>query len=301
MTYSSFHEDDQLIEFIDLTQTQAREPEVPGEVRQLRDRLHEELRARWAAEAKVLSGPAVARLTGRLARVDGQDGSSKVTLCLAVADEHGHQTIRLQADAEDLKNTWAGAELTVTALWKRGRLTLDGIEAIREVTEAMPTIAIAEKPKPPVVPDWFDSKAANAKRELFKSSDGSSSVSDLKVHIVFATKRRGQVLTTDMVDRLKPLVAEVVEAKGLGKLLAVNGEADHVHIALWLPVSVAASEAAGLIKSYTARFLRREFPELRGHDEDALWQRGCFVGAIGNGGDLGAVLDYIANQDSPGE
>jgi putative transposase len=149
------------------------------------------------------------------------------------------------------------------------------------------------------VPDWFGS-TKNEKRALLKASDGSSSVSDLKVHIVFATKRRGAVLTAPMVERFKQLAAQVVEEKGLGKLLAANCESDHAHLAVWIPVNVAPSDAMGHIKSFTSRHLRKEFPVLVEHHAGALWQRGGFVGSIGNGGDLSAVLKYIANQDVPG-
>ncbi|MNY59549.1 Transposase IS200 like protein [compost metagenome] len=95
------------------------------------------------------------------------------------------------------------------------------------------------------------------------------------------------------------LTAEVVTEKGLGRLLAVNAEADHVHVALWLPANLAGSEAAGIIKSYTSRHLRKEFPELKEHHDEALWQRGCFVGSIGAVGHLETVLSYIAQQDAP--
>ncbi|MNY18642.1 Transposase IS200 like protein [compost metagenome] len=148
------------------------------------------------------------------------------------------------------------------------------------------------------IPDWFDSQDIR-KHDLLKASDGSSSVSELRVHLVWCTKRRGKVLTAPMVEQLKVLTAEAVEAKGLGRLLAVNAEEDHVHVALHLPANLSGSEAVGPIKAYTARMLRREFPALKDHHDESLWQRGFYAGAIGNGGDLSSVLAYIANQDAP--
>lgn len=67
----------------------------------------------------------------------------------------------------------------------------------------------------------------------------------------------------------------------------------------WLPANLAGSEAAGIITSYTSRHLRKEFAELREHHDEALWQRGCFIGSIGAVGHLEAVLSYIAQQNTP--
>ena len=270
-----------------------------AEVEHLRERVAALVRDKQQLQADALHGPAVARLTGRVARVEVKPEGSSAAVWLAVQDgEERHQAIKLRADLKALDVVTEGASVRVTAVWEHGRLTLDAIERAEVTTEPMPEVNLPDK-MAGKVPEWFDSKAKNARRDLLKASDGSSSVSDLKVHIVFATKRRGKVLTAPMVERIKTLVAEVVEAKKLGRLLAVNAEADHVHIALWLPVNVAASDAMGQIKSFTSRLLRKEFPALLEHHTDALWQRGGFCGGIGNGGDLSAVLNYIANQDAP--
>ncbi|GEM_PF-1943104 len=272
------------------------------EVQRLQERLFELQRQLWAAQAKILE-PCTVRLVGRVATVELNKNGTLAQVTLVMPDDDRYQSIRIRAQVADVANVWIGAEVTLTATWRFGRLALVEIEDLREVAEAMPEVPTVEKPKTEgTVPEWFDSKATNTARDLLKAADGSSSVSDLKVHLVWATKRRGKLLTAPMVERLKALVAEVVKAKNLGRLLAVNGEDDHVHVALWLPANLAGSVAMGLIKSYTSRFLRREFPELRGHDEDSLWQRGGFVGGIGNGGDLSTVLRYInEQQEAPSE
>jgi putative transposase len=296
-------DDDFSIEVVDLSANPtAARPESSAEVQRLQERLLAVQRQLWAAQAKVME-PGTVRLVGRVAAVKLSKNGTQAMVTLVMADEGDrYQSLRIRAQVADVANVWIGAEVMLTVTWQYGRLALVEIEDLREVVEAMPELPTVEKPKAESrVPDWFDSKAANEARDLLKANDGSSSVSDLRIHLVWATKRRGKILTAAMVDRLKALVAEVVKSKRLGRLLACNGEADHVHVALWLPANLSGSEAMGVIKSYTSRFLRREFPELKGHDEDALWQRGGFVGSIGNGGDLSTVLAYIANQDSPAE
>lgn len=246
------------------------------------------------AVAAALDGPAVARIKGRAHTWKGH------SLALAVMDAEGWQRVTVRVpDERDREYVDSGDQVDMVCRWAGGRLTVEYILSAKACSNPLPELP--EPPaKPGTVPDWFDSKAKNAPKDLLKASEGSSSVSDLKVHLVWAVKRRGRVLTAAMVERLKVLTAEVVEAKGLGRLLAVNGEEDHVHVALWLPVTISGSQALGTIKGYTSRFLRREFPELREHDGAALYQRGGYVGAIGSGGDLSAVLSYIGNQRSPG-
>lgn len=244
------------------------------------------------AVAKALQGIAVARVVGRAYEWRGH------ALVLAVPDQDGHQRIVVRVpDEADRVSVAVGMDVELIAVWSGGRLNVERIVSAEVNADPLP-----ELPEPAIkaatVPDWFDSKAKNQKRPFLKASDGSSSVSELRVHLVWATKRRGKALTAPMIDRLKVLMAEAVRDKGLGRLLAVNGESDHVHVALWLPANLAGSEAAGILKSYTSRILRREFPELKAHHDEALWQRGCFVGSIGAAGHLETVLRYINEQQT---
>lgn len=298
MTNINTPDDSHEVEIIDLTAPR-KTRRVSDDVQQLKERLLEVQRELWATQAKVL-GPGTVRFVGRVAAVELTKSGTQAMVTLVVPDEgERHQALRLRAKVAEVANMWIGAEVTLTATWRFGRLTLIEVEDLREVDEPMPVVPVVEKKATEgSVPDWLDSKAVNAARDLLKASDGSSSVSDLKLHIVFCTKRRGKVLTGAMVDRFKALAAEVIAEKGLGKLLAANAEADHAHLALHLPVSVSASEAAGAIKAYTARLLRREYPELRAHDSESLWQRGFYAGAIGRGGDLSTVLAYINEQQA---
>ena len=270
-----------------------------GEVEHLREQIAALVRERLKLQAEALVGPAVARLSGRVVRIEVKAEGSSASVWLAVPDgDDRWQAIKVRTDHAALDVIVEGASVRITAVWEKGRLVLDGIETVESTEDPMPEVNLPDR-MAGKVPDWFHSNAKNARKDLLKASGGSSSVSDLRVHLVWATKRRGKVLTAAMVDRLKTLTAEVVEAKGLGQLLAVNGEEDHCHLALHIHATVSGSDALGAIKAYTSRILRREFPELREHDGSALWQRGGYVGAIGHGGDLSAVLNYIANQDAP--
>ena len=267
-------------------------PLVDDEHRDLLLRLRLEL-AQARAEAEALRGEAVARVRGRLHSWRGKHA------ILAVADGEGHQRVLVAVpDDEDRDACAVGMQVEVIARFTGGRLTAERFTMVEECQDPLPELPELTA-KASSIPNWFDSNAKNEKRPFLKASDGSSSVSELRVHLVWATKRRGKVLTAKMVERLKVLTAEVIKEKALGRLLAVNAEEDHVHVAVWLPANLAGSEAAGIIKSFTSRHLRREFPGLRAHHDEALWQRGCFVGSIGAAGHLEAVLSYIAQQNTP--
>lgn len=247
--------------------------------------------AQARAEAEAISGDAVARISGRAYEWRGH------TLVMAVKDEEGFQRLTIQVpDQDDREAIAVSMNVVMIAKWSGGRLYAEKVLAAEVNDDKLPVLEVTK----PRVPEWFDSQAKNETRAFLKASDGSSSVSELRVHLVWSTKRRGKVLKAQMVNRLRELAGEAVQEKKLGKLLAVNADSDHVHVALWLPANLAGSEAAGIIKSYTSRFLRREFPELKEHDEVALWQTGCFVGSIGAAGHLERVLKYInEEQESP--
>src|SRR5215469_6227691 len=65
-------------------------------------------------------------------------------------------------------------------------------------------------------------------------------VYSLHYHLVIVTRYRRQVLTAAMLDRFEFLARERVEAWG-GRLIEVNGEADHVHLLFTQPPKYALS------------------------------------------------------------
>ena len=66
-------------------------------------------------------------------------------------------------------------------------------------------------------------------------------VYSLHYHLVIVTKYRRHVLTKPMLDRFDGLARERVEAWG-GRLLEVNGEAEHVHLLFTLPPKYVLAE-----------------------------------------------------------
>jgi len=81
-----------------------------------------------------------------------------------------------------------------------------------------------------------------------------------------------------------------------------NGEADHVHLLVTYPPTVALSSLVNSLKGVSSRHLRKEFgPQLRRHLwGNRLWSPSYFAGSAG-GAPLSVVKDYITNQKAPDE
>lgn len=121
----------------------------------------------------------------------------------------------------------------------------------------------------------------------------------LSYHFVFVTKYRRKCLTAEMLDRLKKIVLGLCESWG-GRLVEMNGEADHVHLLLEMNPKAAPSVVANNFKTVTSRLLRKEFSEALAsvYRKPVLWSRSYFVASCG-GAPLSVIQQYIQQQERP--
>lgn len=101
-------------------------------------------------------------------------------------------------------------------------------------------------------------------------------------HAVWIPKYRKPVLTGAVAERLRGVLHEICQAKGF-EVLALEIQADHVHLFFSAPPAIAPSLAIQWFKGISARTLFAEFPALRaslrtGH----LWAPSFYVGTAGN-------------------
>ena len=123
-------------------------------------------------------------------------------------------------------------------------------------------------------------------------------VYSLHYHLVIVTRYRRQVLTAAMLDRFEFLARERVEAWG-GRLIEVNGEADHVHLLFTQPPRYALSNFVNALKTGTSRRRRSEFAaELNQVCRMVLWSRSYCVISCGRA-PLAVLKQYIENQERP--
>ena len=114
-----------------------------------------------------------------------------------------------------------------------------------------------------------------------------------KYHVVWCPKYRRRVLTGDIEDRLKQIIAEVA-AELECPLIEMEIMPDHVHVLIDVDPQFGVHRAVKAIKGRTSRDLRREFPALRSR-LPTLWTNSYFVATIG-GAPLAIEKQYIENQ-----
>lgn len=125
------------------------------------------------------------------------------------------------------------------------------------------------------------------------------SVSLLHAHLVFVTKYRRKGFTDAMLTYCQTTMDGVC-ADLDAELVEFNGEADHVHLLVAYPPTVAISQLVQRLKGRTAYAVRREFTgacvgaRMRGH----LWSPSYFAVSCG-GAPLSIIKQYIDGQARP--
>src|SRR6185369_17591368 len=87
------------------------------------------------------------------------------------------------------------------------------------------------------------------------------SVYDLKYHLVWITKYRKPVLGGQVALRLRELIRQTCETLDV-YILSGHVSADHVHLLVSVPPSLAVSDLVQRLKGRSSRRLLEEFGEL---------------------------------------
>ncbi len=111
------------------------------------------------------------------------------------------------------------------------------------------------------------------------------------VHLVFSTKDRMPLITSDVLPNLHAYLATVAR-KNDGECYRVGGVTDHVHLALRLSRTVALADLVSELKTSSSKWMKEQGPGL----SKFSWQRGYGAFSIGPK-DLEAVLAYIDGQE----
>lgn len=100
-------------------------------------------------------------------------------------------------------------------------------------------------------------------------------------HPVWIPKYRRRLLTGDVQKACQALVAECCDHHGL-PLLAQETDEDRIHVFVSAPPRFSPAKIANLLKGYTSRYLRQQFPRLaKATGRDRLWTRAYYVGTAG--------------------
>ena len=127
-------------------------------------------------------------------------------------------------------------------------------------------------------------------------TSGSHTMHDIKYHFVWTTKYRYKILRGEMAKRLRELIRQGCEARGITIITGHVGY-DHVHVLLSCPTDLAPSKIAQYLKGRSSKLLQESYPDLKKqYWGQHLWARGYFCATVGSVTDE-MVREYIESQE----
>ena len=128
---------------------------------------------------------------------------------------------------------------------------------------------------------------------------GSHTIYDIKYHIIWVTKYRYKVLNKNIAVRLRELIRQGCEARGITIVQGSIGK-DHVHLLIASSPSISPSKLVQYLKGRSSRLIQDEFPELKKkYWGQHLWARGYFCSTVGNVTEE-TIRKYIESQEING-
>jgi putative transposase len=116
---------------------------------------------------------------------------------------------------------------------------------------------------------------------------------EIRYHFVFCPKFRRPVLAGAVGERLAELIPPIIERLG-GRVLNLTVQADHVHLFVEIPPTLAPRQVMHRVKGATSHQLRQDFPHLRSQ-LPSVWARSYYVGTAGRVS-AGTIQRYIDEQ-----
>ena len=109
----------------------------------------------------------------------------------------------------------------------------------------------------------------------------SHAVYDIQYHIVWTTKYRYKVLQGKVAERLRELLKQGCEARGM-KIIRGSVGKDHVHMLISCPPTLAPCQIMQYLKGRSSKMLQEEFTELKKmYWGQHLWAVGYFCRTVG--------------------
>lgn len=114
----------------------------------------------------------------------------------------------------------------------------------------------------------------------------------MNYHLVWCPRRRKKVLQGDIKNRLEEIIKEVCKEQKV-KILAMEVMPDHLHLFVSSHPDLYIHELIRRIKGRSARYLRKEYPELL--KLPSMWTHSYFISTAGNVSS-DTIRRYIAEQ-----
>ena len=120
----------------------------------------------------------------------------------------------------------------------------------------------------------------------------------IHAHLVFVTKYRKRVFTSESLDILKEVMQKVCDDFGV-ELAAFEGENNHVHLLVNYPPQIQLSKLVNSLKGVSSRMLTQRMPSIANrYYKNVLWSPSYFATPCG-GAPLSVIKQYVEQQDRP--
>jgi len=132
----------------------------------------------------------------------------------------------------------------------------------------------------------------------YKLDKSSHAVFSLQYHLILIIKYRRKALCNDAIrERLKNIIWDLAKQLGI-EIIAQEPAEDHIHILFKSKPSTDLVKAVNTLKGVTARYLRKEFPELKellwG---DSFWSDSYFLASTGQVS-LDVLKKYVEEEQT---
>lgn len=122
---------------------------------------------------------------------------------------------------------------------------------------------------------------------------GSHSVTALNARLVFVTKYRNSIFSSESLSFLEETMRDTARKMGFS-VLEFNGESDHVHLLIRYPPKYSISKLVNHLKGVSSRMYRTKYVVSGKH----LWSPSYFASSVG-GAPIEVLKQYIQNQEKP--
>ena len=115
-------------------------------------------------------------------------------------------------------------------------------------------------------------------------------------HLQWCTKYRYKMFLQQKLRSFCEIAIKECCSKNKIEIIALNVQADHVHIVVSLPRGMSDAKALQLLKGFTSFLLFRLVPDFRKrYPNGSLWAPSSFSTTVGYI-ELETVIDYVKNQ-----
>ena len=115
-------------------------------------------------------------------------------------------------------------------------------------------------------------------------------------HIVLCTKYRRKIFNDGIHSYMNECLKALNKYYPELEIEEINHDKDHIHLMIWIPPKMSIGQVVRILKSNTARDLKKKFPFLKEvyYGTESIWSGGYFVSTVGINDSV--IRKYIQKQ-----